>query len=188
MAMFALAIGNFLTLSRARQQERNMDGWVTKSEGYSRGEGEVLRVEDLTVQYGALVALSDVSWSVHAGEILGIIGPNGAGKSSCFAAVTNEVTHSGRIFLDDNDVSQTRTYDLASYGLRRTFQHNSFFGELTVLQNAVAAIVRDFSAVALSGVNVSVPPGKWSGLLAQMAPANRHSSTPWRAGRVAGPL
>src|ERR1700676_4716731 len=146
MAMFALAIGNFLTLSRACQQERNMDGWVTKSEGYSRGEGEVLRVEDLTVQYGALVALSDVSWSVHAGEILGIIGPNGAGKSSCFAAVPNEVTHSGRTFLDDNDVSQTRTFDLASHGLRRTFQHNSFFGELTVLQNAVAALVRHFSA------------------------------------------
>jgi branched-chain amino acid transport system ATP-binding protein len=126
---------------------RTKYGWlVTKSEGYSRGEGEVLRVEDLTVQYGALVALSDVSWSVHAGEILGIIGPNGAGKSSCFAAVTNGVAHSGRTFLDHKDVSQTRTYDLASHGLRRTFQHNSFFGELTVLQNAVAAIVRDFSA------------------------------------------
>jgi branched-chain amino acid transport system ATP-binding protein len=145
--MFALAIRNFSTLPRACKQERNRDGRVlTPEEAHRRGEGEVLRVENLTVQYGALVALSDVSWSVHAGEILGIIGPNGAGKSSCFAAVTNEVTHSGRTFLDDNDVSQTRTYDLASHGLRRTFQHNSFFGELTVLQNAVAAIVRDFSA------------------------------------------
>jgi hypothetical protein len=75
MAMFALAIGNFLTLSRACQQERNRDGRVaTSEEALRRGEGEVLRVESLTVQYGALVALSDVSWSVHAGEILGIIG------------------------------------------------------------------------------------------------------------------
>jgi branched-chain amino acid transport system ATP-binding protein len=106
----------------------------------------VLRVENLTVEYGALVALRDVSWSVRSGEILGIIGPNGAGKSSCFAAVTNAVTHKGRTFLDNHDVSETRTYDLASHGLRRTFQHNSFFGELTVLQNAAAAIVRDFSA------------------------------------------
>jgi len=102
-------------------------------------------VEELTVQYGALVALRDVSWSVLPGEILGIIGPNGAGKSSCFAAVTNAVAHTGRIFLNDRDVSQTRTYDLASRGLRRTFQHNSFFGELTVLQNAIAAVAREFS-------------------------------------------
>jgi ABC-type uncharacterized transport system ATPase subunit len=107
-----------------------MDGWVATPEGYSRDEGEVLRVEDLTVRYGALVALRGVSWSVRAGEILGIIGPNGAGKSSCFAAVTNAVAHVGRTFLDDSDVSQIRTYDLASRGLRRTFQHNSFFGEL----------------------------------------------------------
>jgi len=129
-----------------------MDGWSTTPEQDGRGGGEVLRVEDLTVRYGALVALHGVSWSVHSGEILGIIGPNGAGKSSCFAAVTNTVAHAGRIFLDDRDVSQTRTFDLASHGLRRTFQHNSFFGELTVLQNAAAALVRYFSA----GLAVSI--------------------------------
>src|SRR6185437_14893885 len=106
------------------------------------GTAEILRVEGLTVQYGALVALSDVSWSVHADEILGIIGPNGAGKSSCFAAVTNAVTHRGHIFLDGQDVSSTKTFDLAGLGLRRTFQQNSFFGELTVLQNAIASIFR----------------------------------------------
>jgi len=103
----------------------------TSEQPHRFGEEEVLRVEKLTVQYGALVALRDVSWSVRSGEILGIIGPNGAGKSSCFAAVTNSVVHSGRTFLNDGDVSQIRTYDLASHGLRRTFQHNSFFGELT---------------------------------------------------------
>lgn len=124
-----------------------MDGRVaTSEEAHRRGSEEVLRVEGLTVQYGALVALCDVSWSVRPGEILGIIGPNGAGKSSCFAAVTNSVKHTGRTFLDGRDVSQTKTYDLASHGLRRTFQQNSFFGELTVLQNAIAAIVREYSA------------------------------------------
>src|SRR6266436_2491528 len=124
-----------------------MDGRVASSGETQRRDGaEVLRVENLTVRYGALVALREVSWSVRPGEILGIIGPNGAGKSSCFAAVTNAVGHSGQTFLDNADVSATKTFDLASRGLRRTFQQNSFFGELTVLQNAVAAIVREYSA------------------------------------------
>jgi branched-chain amino acid transport system ATP-binding protein len=118
---------------------------VASSGEIHRDDGDVLRVENLTVQYGALIALRDVSWSVRPGEILGIIGPNGAGKSSCFAAVTNAVRHQGRIFLRNHDVSAIKTYGLADRGLRRTFQQNSFFGELTVLQNAVAAIVRDHS-------------------------------------------
>ncbi|MGD9803378.1 MAG: ABC transporter ATP-binding protein [Hyphomicrobiaceae bacterium] len=104
-----------------------------------------LRVEGLTVRYGSLVALCDMSWSVRGGEILGIIGPNGAGKSSSFAAVTNSVAHSGRTILSGEDVSSVRTHHLAARGLRRTFQQNSFFGELTVLQNATAAIVREHS-------------------------------------------
>jgi len=131
----------------------NMDSPLASSEETARGDrGDVLRVEGLTVQYGALVALRDVSWQVRSGEILGIIGPNGAGKSSCFAAVTNAVRHSGRILLDDADVSTVRTYDLASRGLRRTFQQNSFFGELTVLQNAVSAIVREYSTNLLTSL------------------------------------
>lgn len=117
-----------------------------RAEQHQRSDArEVLRVEHLTVQYGALVALHDVSWSASADKILGIIGPNGAGKSSCFAAVTHAVDRRGRVFLDNVDVSDVPTFDLASRGLRRTFQQNSFFGELTVLQNAVSAIVRDFS-------------------------------------------
>lgn len=104
------------------------------------GQRATLRVEGLTVRYGALVALRDVSWSVSPGEILGIIGPNGAGKSSCFAAVTNSVTHTGKTVLDSDDVSGVATFDLASRGLRRTFQQNSFFGELTVVENAMAAL------------------------------------------------
>jgi branched-chain amino acid transport system ATP-binding protein len=131
----------------------NMDSPLASSEEMPRPHSaDVLRVEGLTVQYGALVALNDVSWRVAPGEILGIIGPNGAGKSSCFAAVTNAVRHSGRVFLEDADVSATRTYDLASRGLRRTFQQNSFFGELTVLQNAVSAIVREYSASLLTSL------------------------------------
>jgi branched-chain amino acid transport system ATP-binding protein len=126
-----------------------LDGATGRSEAVD--SAAELRVENLTVRYGSLVALRDMTWSVRAGEILGIIGPNGAGKSSSFAAVTNSVAHAGRTILADEDVSAVRTYDLAARGLRRTFQQNSFFGELTVLQNAMAAIVRGHSTgLALS--------------------------------------
>jgi branched-chain amino acid transport system ATP-binding protein len=105
----------------------------------------LLRVEGLTVRYGALTALNDMSWQVEAGEILGIIGPNGAGKSSCFAAVTNAVRRQGQVHLAGRDVSDVPTYELARLGLRRTFQHNAFFGELTLLENAMAAMLLQHS-------------------------------------------
>lgn len=114
--------------------------------------GAVLRVEGITVRYGALVALQDLSWSVQPGEILGIIGPNGAGKSSCFAAVTNSVPHAGRIYLGGEDVSALGTDILAQRGLRRTFQQNSFFGELSVLQNAVAAMLAEHSTGLMASI------------------------------------
>lgn len=105
----------------------------------------MLRVENLTVRYGALTALRDMSWEVSAGEILGIIGPNGAGKSSCFAAVTNSVPHAGEVFLKGQRVTGVATHDLARLGLRRTFQQNAFFGDLTVLENTMGALLAEHS-------------------------------------------
>jgi len=105
----------------------------------------LLAVEGLTVRYGALTALNDMSWQVSAGEILGIIGPNGAGKSSCFAAVTHAVRRDGEVRLDGQPVTSLKTHELARLGLRRTFQQNAFFGELTLLENAMAAMLREHS-------------------------------------------
>jgi branched-chain amino acid transport system ATP-binding protein len=112
----------------------------------------VLRVEGLTVRYGALVALERMTWEVEAGRILGIIGPNGAGKSSCFAAVTNSVAHAGEVFLDGRRVTGVPTWDLAVLGLRRTFQQNAFFGELTVLENTMGAIISEHSTGLLTSI------------------------------------
>ena len=105
----------------------------------------MLRVEKLTVRYGALTALQDMSWEVAGGEILGIIGPNGAGKSSCFAAVTNSVAHEGDVWLRGERVTEVPTHALARLGLRRTFQQNAFFGELTVLENTTSALLSEHS-------------------------------------------
>ncbi|MGB3042844.1 MAG: ATP-binding cassette domain-containing protein [Xanthobacteraceae bacterium] len=112
----------------------------------------ILRVEGLGVRYGALTALAEMSWSVREGEILGIIGPNGAGKSSCFAALTNSVSHAGDVYLAGEAVSSLATNELAKRGVRRTFQQNSFFGELTVLENMLSVLVENHSASLATSV------------------------------------
>jgi len=99
-----------------------------------------LRVEGLGVRYGALVALDGVSWDVHAGELLGIIGPNGAGKSSCYEAVTAIVARQGRVFLGGKDVTHVPPHGLAGRGLKRAFQQNAFFDDLSVLDNMMAVL------------------------------------------------
>lgn len=99
-----------------------------------------LVVEGLTVRYGALVALSDFSCQVAPGEILGVIGPNGAGKSSSFAGITAAVPSTGRVYFKGERVDSLSTQARARRGLRRTYQQNSFFGDLTVLGNAMAAL------------------------------------------------
>jgi branched-chain amino acid transport system ATP-binding protein len=92
------------------------------------------------VRYGALVALQDVSWEVHAGELLGIIGPNGAGKSTCYDAVTAMVWRSGRVTLKGRDVTSVPPHGLAELGIKRAFQQNAFFDDLTVLENLVSVL------------------------------------------------
>jgi len=102
----------------------------------------VLAVEGLSVRFGGFQALDRVSWSARAGRILGIIGPNGAGKSTCFQAATNMVSHSGRLIMDGQDVTATPPHRLPQLGVRRTFQQNAFFGEMTVLANVGAVLGR----------------------------------------------
>jgi len=104
----------------------------------------VLRVENLGVTYGALVALDDVSWSVGAGRILGIIGPNGAGKSTCFDAVTNLTSRRGEVFLAGDNITALPAHRLAKLGLRRAFQQNAFFSNLSVVDNMLAVMQDDW--------------------------------------------
>ncbi|QYN26370.1 ABC transporter ATP-binding protein [Amycolatopsis sp. DSM 110486] len=113
-------------------------------------EVPALRVADLCVHYGSLRALSDVSWTVSDGEILGIIGPNGAGKSSSFAAVTNTVRRTGTVELYGSNVDSVPTHRLSRRGLRRTFQQNSFYSGLSVLDNAAATFAVE-NGVPLAG-------------------------------------
>jgi branched-chain amino acid transport system ATP-binding protein len=100
----------------------------------------LLEVEGIGVTYGALVALEAVDWHVSAGEILGIIGPNGAGKSSCYDAVTNLIRRRGRVRLGTEDVTAITPDRLAARGLKRAFQQNAFFHDLSIAENVLAVL------------------------------------------------
>jgi branched-chain amino acid transport system ATP-binding protein len=112
----------------------------------------VLQVDGLGVRYGNLVALDEVSWSVHAGELLGIIGPNGAGKSSCYDAVTAMVSRAGKVHLRGEDVSEVPAHRLPARGLKRAFQQNAFFHDLTVIENMLAVMNDDHGSGLLSSI------------------------------------
>ncbi|MFC7448968.1 ABC transporter ATP-binding protein [Rhodococcus daqingensis] len=102
-------------------------------------EGEaLLRTEGLTVRFGGLVALDDVSFEIRRGEILGMIGPNGAGKTTCFNAITGVYKpSSGRVMFDGKPLAKTKRNEITRLGIARTFQNIRLFGEMTALENVV---------------------------------------------------
>jgi branched-chain amino acid transport system ATP-binding protein len=107
----------------------------------TRGDGPVLAVESLRVQYGNVVALNDVSFTAARGELLGLIGPNGAGKTTLIDALTAYTPPtSGTVVFEGQSTRGVRPHRLSRRGLVRTFQSVELFDDLTVEENlAVAA-------------------------------------------------
>lgn len=100
----------------------------------------VLRADGITVKFGGVTAVNNVSLSLGSGEILGLIGPNGAGKTTLFNAVTGfSPMHSGRITLLDKDITALPAFKRTRLGFGRTFQTERPFEELTVLENVLIA-------------------------------------------------
>jgi branched-chain amino acid transport system ATP-binding protein len=100
----------------------------------------VLRADGITVKFGGVTAVNNVSLSLGSGEILGLIGPNGAGKTTLFNAVTGFAPmHSGRITLLDKDITALPAFKRTRLGFGRTFQTERPFEELTVLENVLVA-------------------------------------------------
>jgi branched-chain amino acid transport system ATP-binding protein len=96
----------------------------------------VLSAEHITVAFGGLVAVDDVSFQVQDGELLAIIGPNGAGKTTLLNAISGTVPlKSGRVRMRDRVISGQRPDRIAGLGVARTFQHADFFSEFTVLES-----------------------------------------------------
>ncbi len=95
-----------------------------------------LRVDGLTVRFGNVLAVDDVSFEVGPGEVVGLIGPNGAGKTTVIDAVTGFVRPSeGTIALDDRPIQRLSAARRANLGLRRSFQSLELFEDLDVEDN-----------------------------------------------------
>jgi ABC-type branched-subunit amino acid transport system ATPase component len=95
-----------------------------------------LRVDQLTVRFGGLVAVDQVSWTAPAGKITGLIGPNGAGKTTTFNVCTGLLTPSeGRVHLEGEDITRLSPQARAQRGIGRTFQRMELYDSLSVLDN-----------------------------------------------------
>ena len=102
----------------------------------SDGQRPLLQVEGVSVRFGALLALSQVSLEVRTGEILAIIGPNGAGKTTLLNAISGFYhPFQGRIVFAGQDRTWLSPPDVAALGIARTFQNVALFRGMTVLDN-----------------------------------------------------
>ena len=105
------------------------------------GESADLRAEGLTRRFGGIVAVSDVSLSLHVGTLHAVIGPNGAGKSTLVNLLAGDLAPSaGRIWLRDRDVTQAPDWQRARAGLGRAFQRTNILRAMTVRENARLAV------------------------------------------------
>lgn len=98
----------------------------------------LLSVENLSMRFGGVTAVDDVSFSVEEGQIASIIGPNGAGKTTFFNCLSGVyIPTSGRIVFSGEDITPIPDHAVTARGICRTFQNIRLFGAMTVLENVL---------------------------------------------------
>ena len=103
-----------------------------------QGAGAMLRVQNVGVRFGGIVALDDVSFDVERGGIVGLIGPNGAGKTTLFNCLSRLYEcGSGDILYEGRSLLQVPKHGIAALGIGRTFQNLALFRTMTVLDNVM---------------------------------------------------
>ena len=103
-----------------------------------------LDVENLTMQFGGLKAVSELNLKIPKGMIFGLIGPNGAGKTTAFNMLTGVYQPtSGKIHAFDRNLVGSKPYKITQYGVARTFQNIRLFKNLSVLDNMMIAMDND---------------------------------------------
>jgi len=112
---------------------------------------KILEVKNLTKSFGAFKAVSDASFSLNQGEIIGLIGPNGAGKTTLLRLISGELAPSeGKIFFKGEDITKYSFHKTAIRGISRCFQVPFVFDSLSVIDNVkVAGRVKKLKGPAL---------------------------------------
>ena len=101
----------------------------------------ILQVRNLSVRFGGLAAITDMTMEVREGEVLSLIGPNGAGKTTAFNAITGYLAPSGgEISFRGRRLNGLKTSAIAALGLVRTFQKTSVFGGKSALENVLIGL------------------------------------------------
>ena len=113
----------------------------------------VLALENVTIKFGGVTALNDVSFHIKEKEILGLIGPNGAGKTTVFNVITGvyQVT-SGDINFLGKSLKSKKRYKITKGGIARTFQNIRLWGDMTALENVITATDTHKKSGLLSGL------------------------------------
>ena len=105
--------------------------------------GPLLEIANLSVRFGGLTAVDDVSFAVGKNEIVGLIGPNGAGKTTIFNTLCGMLQPSaGRTSFDGADMTGLAPDNVARLGIARTFQNVRLFGELSLRENVMVGTYR----------------------------------------------
>src|SRR5690606_6128118 len=136
-ALLARRRGRHRALAAAASQRRPS----TRSKLMSQTpDSALLRVSGVTVQFGGLKAVDDVSFEVYPGELLGLIGPNGAGKTTLMRAITGVVTaNTGSIHLGDQELTHLPIHQRIRKGLAFSQQLVKPFRQISVLDNVALA-------------------------------------------------
>ncbi len=118
----------------------------------------LLSVEDISVRFAGVKALTDVSFQVQPGELFTVIGPNGAGKTSLFNVISRVYQPvNGRVTFDGRDLLQLKTHQVAQAGIARTFQNLGQFPNTTVLNYLLLGRhIRMCSGIVLGGIYIGL--------------------------------
>ncbi|MCH2076777.1 MAG: ABC transporter ATP-binding protein [Rhodobacteraceae bacterium] len=129
---------------------------LDQSQGYVTADGRqiggvLMEMKDITLRFGGVTAIKDISFDIHEGEIRAIIGPNGAGKSSMLNVISGFYTpQEGEVWYKGAPRPAMKPYEVARMGVARTFQNIALFEGMTVLDNVMTGRLNHMKAGILA--------------------------------------